>query len=59
MTTQSRSTGPDFFNGLEWPEDDHSDFNYVYDSPVDSDTSSGYESVIAEDLDLYESRCVR
>jgi hypothetical protein len=58
MNTESRSTGLDFFNGLEWPEDDPSNSNYVYNLPDDSNTSSGYESVIAEDLDLYESRCV-
>jgi hypothetical protein len=59
MTTQSRLTELGFFNvkGLAWPGDDSSD--YDYDSPFDSATSSsGYESVIAEDLDLYESRCV-
>jgi hypothetical protein len=61
MTTQSRLTELGFFNvnGLAWLGDDSSDYDYDYNSLFDSATSSsGYESVIAEDLDLYESGCI-
>lgn len=40
-----------------WSGDDGSEFEPV--SPPDSPApSSGYESVISEDLNLYDSRCV-
>jgi hypothetical protein len=57
MTTQSRLTELGFFDRLEWPGDNSSNFDY--DSLSDSATSSlGYKSVIAEDLDLYKARYV-
>ena len=57
MTTRSRKTEPDLFGGPEWPEDNSSEFecNSPPGSPV---LSSDYESVIFEDLDLYEARYV-
>jgi hypothetical protein len=44
-------------NQADWQNDNTSDFQPL--SPPDSPTlSSGYESVITEDLDLYDARCV-
>jgi hypothetical protein len=44
-------------DGADWQTDDTSDFNP--DSPPGSTVlSSGYESVISEDLNLYDPMCV-
>ena len=58
MASQSRKRQPDFFGGPEWPEDNTSDFecDSLPSSPV---LSSGYESLISDDLDLYKERYVR
>jgi len=47
-----------FFDRPAWPRDNTSD--YEYNSPPGSPgLSSGYESLISDDLDLYDDRCVR
>jgi hypothetical protein len=57
MTTRSNMTELGLFDGPAWPRDNSSDFEC--DSPPDSPVfSSGYESIISGDLDLYEARCV-
>jgi hypothetical protein len=48
----------DLFGG-DLSDDTESDSDFEYDSPPGSPVlSSGYESIISEDLDLYEDRCV-
>ena len=47
----------DVFGGPKWPKDNTSDFesDSLLGSPI---LSSGYESIISEDLDLYEAECI-
>ena len=55
MATQSRKRQADLFGGPDWSEDSSS--KYECNSPPDSPIlSSGYESLILDDLDLYEAR---
>lgn len=57
MTTRSSTIEPDFFGGPEWPEDNSSEFE-CDSSPGSPTFSSGYKSVISDDLDLYDARYV-
>lgn len=46
-------------DGPKWPKHNASVFELEYDSRSDSPIlSSGYESVLSEDLDLYDDTCV-
>jgi hypothetical protein len=57
MATRSRTIQQSLFHGPAWPRDNTSDFES--DSPPGSSLfSSGYESIISEDLDLYDAGCV-
>ena len=60
MASKNSTRQLDFFGGPEWPEDNISDFecDSLPGSPV---LSSGYESLVSGDLDLYDAaaRCVR
>ncbi|KAF8489707.1 hypothetical protein F5888DRAFT_1638454 [Russula emetica] len=54
MATQTRMRQSGFFHGPAWPRDNTS--NFELDSPPDNPVlSSGYESLISEDLNLYEA----
>jgi hypothetical protein len=57
-TTRRSTTQPGFFDGPDWPSDSSSDFD-ADSRPASPDSSSGYESVISDDLDLCEPRYVR
>jgi hypothetical protein len=52
-----RTTQPGFFDGPDWPNDSSSDFNADL-RPASPNLSSGYESIISDDLDLCEPRYV-
>ena len=57
MPTKTKARQLGLFEGHPWPNNNTSDFEY--NSPPSSPTlSSGYESIISEDLDLYDPRCV-
>jgi hypothetical protein len=58
MATRTRTGQPETVGGSDWPEDNISNFecDSVPDSPV---LSSGYESLVSDDLNLYDSRYVR
>ena len=57
MATDNRKTWLDLARSSEWSRDDSSEFEYL--SLTDSgDFSLGYESMISDDLDLYEDGCV-
>jgi len=70
MVTRSQTARPNFFDesdesegpeGPEGPEgsEDDSDSDFECDSPPSSPTSSSeYESIISEDLNLYDTTCV-
>jgi hypothetical protein len=55
MATRTRTRQPDFVGGAKWPDDNASNFegDSVLGSPA---LSSGYESLISDDLDLYDAR---
>jgi hypothetical protein len=57
MAIQHSTRKQGIFEGTAWPKDNLSDFKCG--SPPDSPVlSSGYESMISEDLNLYDDRWV-
>ena len=53
--SNSRRTWQDLTHRIEWSRDDSE-----FESPIPSesdDSSSGYDSMVPEDLDLYEDGC--
>jgi len=60
MPTQRQKINTYTINGPDWPKEIVSDSDFECDlSSDDSLIFSGYGSTASEDLDLYDSRCVR
>ena len=62
MTSQSQKKrghkNPSFIRGPLCPEDCGSDYKYGLPTSSEESSSDSYESVILEDLDLYDNGCV-